>query len=288
MNINGTNVANKLIGTNLADTIRGYDGSDSIWGNAGDDYLDGGLGNDFLYGGLGNDFFKAGAGDDYAEGGDGNDSFDGGAGADTLIGGLGNDIFSGEDGNDIINGGDGHAHRRAVLRVDHPATDEIADPIRQQLLAVEYVDHAGHGLGRRCVDAPDGRMRMLTKGVPEPMQAAGMSIPAGIDPNKLDAVYGYALDGVPNCGLTIATQKLIKGDYAGNPDILLGMTMGTMYVTGGATVAAGDPVYYLTANGRYTNVANAGANPAIPNAFFEEAGTDGAIVQISLGLRHQA
>lgn len=57
----------------------------------------------------------------------------------------------------------------------------------------------------------------------EVMQAAGMSIPAGIDPNKIDAVYGYALEGVPNCGLTIATQKLIKGDYAGNPDILLGM-----------------------------------------------------------------
>ncbi|WP_322882726.1 hypothetical protein U8C37_12640 [Sinorhizobium medicae] len=57
----------------------------------------------------------------------------------------------------------------------------------------------------------------------EVMQAAGMSIPSGIDPNKLDAVYGYALEGVPNCGLAIATQKLIKGDYAGNPDILLGM-----------------------------------------------------------------
>lgn len=55
------------------------------------------------------------------------------------------------------------------------------------------------------------------------MQAAGMTIPTGIDPRKLDAVYGYALDGVPNCGLSIATRKLIKGDYAGNPDILLGM-----------------------------------------------------------------
>lgn len=57
----------------------------------------------------------------------------------------------------------------------------------------------------------------------EVMQAAGMTIPAGIDPKKIDAVYGYALEGVPSCGLTIATQKLIKGDYAGNPDILLGM-----------------------------------------------------------------
>lgn len=55
------------------------------------------------------------------------------------------------------------------------------------------------------------------------MQSAGMSLPQGIDPQKFDVIYGYALDGVPNCGLTIATQKLIKGDYAGNPDILLGM-----------------------------------------------------------------
>ncbi|RVH65398.1 hypothetical protein CN198_21280 [Sinorhizobium meliloti] len=66
------------------------------------------------------------------------------------------------------------------------------------------------------------------------------------------------------------------------------MTMGTMYVTAGATVAAGDPVYYVTATGRYTNTDNTGANPAIPDAFFEASGTNGAIVQISLGLRHQA
>lgn len=55
------------------------------------------------------------------------------------------------------------------------------------------------------------------------MQSAGMSLPQGVDAQKFDVIYGYALDGVPNCGLTIATQKLIRGDYAGNPDILLGM-----------------------------------------------------------------
>lgn len=64
----------------------------------------------------------------------------------------------------------------------------------------------------------DGVLRSL-----EAMQSAGMTIPSGIDPKKLDVVYGYALDGVPSCGLMIATQKLIKGDYAGNPDVLLGM-----------------------------------------------------------------
>ncbi|OAP40652.1 hypothetical protein AU381_01720 [Sinorhizobium glycinis] len=35
-------------------------------------------------------------------------------------------------------------------------------------------------------------------------------------------VQDHAQQGVPNCGLTIARQKLINGEYAGNPDVLLG------------------------------------------------------------------
>jgi hypothetical protein len=66
------------------------------------------------------------------------------------------------------------------------------------------------------------------------------------------------------------------------------MTQGAMYVTAGATVAAGDPVYYVAATGRYSNIADVTPNPAIPDAFFEEGAVDGGIVQISLGLRHQA
>lgn len=54
------------------------------------------------------------------------------------------------------------------------------------------------------------------------MQTAGMTMPAGIDPRKLLPVYQYALAGVPACGLSIATQKLIRGDYAGNANVLLG------------------------------------------------------------------
>jgi hypothetical protein len=57
----------------------------------------------------------------------------------------------------------------------------------------------------------------------EAMQTAGMTIPQGIDPKNLLPVYRYALTGTPACGLAVTTQKLIKGDYAGNPDILLGM-----------------------------------------------------------------
>jgi hypothetical protein len=93
-------------------------------------------------------------------------------------------------------------------------------------------------------------------------------------------------------GLAVLNPAVPPSDTLpdGYPQYFTGafMTMGTMYVTAGATVAAGDAVYYVTGTGRYTNTSNTGANPAIPDAFFEEAGADGGIVQISLGLRHQA
>ncbi len=54
------------------------------------------------------------------------------------------------------------------------------------------------------------------------MQTAGMTMPPTIEPRKIVAVYHYALSGVPSSGLSAATQKLIRGDYAANPNVLLG------------------------------------------------------------------
>ncbi|ANK72809.1 hypothetical protein FA04_09325 [Ensifer adhaerens] len=54
------------------------------------------------------------------------------------------------------------------------------------------------------------------------MQTAGMTMPPTIEPRKIIAVYHYALSGVPASGLSAATQKLIRGDYAANPNVLLG------------------------------------------------------------------
>lgn len=54
------------------------------------------------------------------------------------------------------------------------------------------------------------------------MQTAGLTMPQGIEPKKILAVYHYALAGVPTSGLSTATQKLIRGDYAANPNVLLG------------------------------------------------------------------
>ena len=50
----------------------------------------------------------------------------------------------------------------------------------------------------------------------------------------------------------------------------------------GATVAAGDPVYWDPSDGRYTNTAT---HVRIPDAVFETGGADGGIVEVSLNLR---
>lgn len=57
------------------------------------------------------------------------------------------------------------------------------------------------------------------------------------------------------------------------------MTQGSMVVTAGATVAAGDPVYWNPAALRYTNTAT---HIRIPNAVFDRAGTDGALTVVTL------
>lgn len=57
------------------------------------------------------------------------------------------------------------------------------------------------------------------------------------------------------------------------------MTQGQMYVTAGATVVAGDSVYWDPSDSRYTNTAT---HVPIPGAEFDTGGSDGEIVEISL------
>lgn len=60
------------------------------------------------------------------------------------------------------------------------------------------------------------------------------------------------------------------------------MTMGQMYVVAGATVAAGDDVYWNPATSRFTNTET---HIRIPNATFDTSGVDGGIVEVSLRQR---
>lgn len=60
------------------------------------------------------------------------------------------------------------------------------------------------------------------------------------------------------------------------------MTHGQMYVTAGASVGPGDPVYWNPATKRYTKTTT---HIRIPDAQFDTTGTDGSIVEISLKSR---
>ena len=46
----------------------------------------------------------------------------------------------------------------AVLGLDQPAADQVAQAVGLDVLAGEHRQHAGHGLGRGLVDAGDPRM----------------------------------------------------------------------------------------------------------------------------------
>lgn len=65
------------------------------------------------------------------------------------------------------------------------------------------------------------------------------------------------------------------------------VTSGTVWVTAGASVAPGDPVYFVPSTGRYTNAAAAGAI-LVHEAEFDDTGVSTNLVRISLGNRHAA
>ena len=143
--IEGTDMADKLIGTADGESIAGLEGDDTIYGLGGDDSLSGGSGNDLLKGGAGADTLKGGDGEDTisymgspmgvtinlntgtASGGDaegdtlgemienviGSDHDDTITGTDginmgnRLWGHGGNDTLSGREGDDMLYGGAG-------------------------------------------------------------------------------------------------------------------------------------------------------------------------------------
>ena len=88
-----------------------------------------------------------------------------------------------------------------------PAEARLSTLSREITALTERLAPAGEAMVLRSLDA---------------MQTAGMTVPQGIEPRKMLAIYHYALAGVPGCGLAAATQKLIRGDYAANANVLLG------------------------------------------------------------------
>lgn len=63
------------------------------------------------------------------------------------------------------------------------------------------------------------------------------------------------------------------------------MTMGPMYVLAGGNVSDGGEVFYNTSTGRYVGAAGTNIIGPLPDTFFESAGANGDIVEISVRLR---
>lgn len=82
-------------------------------------------------------------------------------------------------------------------------------------------------------------------------------------------------------GISIRDQTLVHStvDRYESPDSVSILLKGVIFVTCGATVVAGDPVYWNPATARYTKTTT---HLKIPGARFNEPGSNGAVITIRL------
>ena len=93
-----------------------------------------------------------------------------------------------------------HLHRRAVLGMDHPAADQIADLVGRKLGAGQHRDHAGHSSRRGDVDLLDPGVRMRRAhehraGLARPADVVGVLALAGDEAEVFLAAHRCADPG---------------------------------------------------------------------------------------------
>lgn len=109
----------------------------------------------------------------------------------------------------------------------------------------------------------------------------GKAVFQGAKDNGVTATPSAKFRGITAADPTLVhkgadVDKYVKGENAG---VRCG---GTIWVTAGAAVVAGDPVY-VTPAGAFTNVDNAGANFRADKAIYDTSAANAALVRISLG-----
>ena len=95
-----------------------------------------------------------------------------------------------------------HFHRRAVLGMDHPATDQIADLVGCELGAVQNGEHARHARSLLAVDRFDGGVRVrraneVSVSLARPIDVVGVVTLAGNETLVFLAAHRGAN---PGCG----------------------------------------------------------------------------------------
>jgi hypothetical protein len=138
---------------------------------------------------------------------------------------------------------------------------------------------------------PDGnQLGEVTTGTPATIGGIGpfTITDAGTDPAIGDQMYIDVAFTANSEFLGLAVLNPAVPADASSPDkypqFFTGafMTMGHMYVTAGASVGPGDPVYWNPATKRYTKTTT---HIRIPDAVFDTTAVDGGIVEVSLKLR---
>jgi len=119
-------------------------------------------------------------------------------------------------------------------------------------------------------------------GFGQPAARSADSSPAGDHLCRLMA-SGAAFLGIAILNRAVAPNADSPDQYPQYGQAAL-LTQGSIFVTAGATVAAGDDVYWNSSTGLY-GTSSGGSNVAIPDARFETSGGNGDIVEVSLGNR---
>lgn len=143
------------------------------------------------------------------------------------------------------------------------------------------------------VNDPDGNLVGIALGATA-FDEGGLSFTIadpGTDPvpNEqfvLTVAASEATDDLDILGLSVEDKTLVHTtvDRYEQYDSVNVMTEGVMWVLAGATVTAGQDVYWIISSGKYTNVAAVG-NLRIPRAVFETGGADNGLVKIALAAR---
>lgn len=112
--------------------------------------------------------------------------------------------------------------------------------------------------------------------------AFGVVATKGTGDLQVKPAPGGAYQGITVADLTVQHTAPPAGnpDFYPDKDVCNILVIGAIWVTVGAAVTAGEPVYYVPATGVITNVST--SNTAIPGARFESSAASGALAKVRL------
>ncbi|MDF1795724.1 MAG: hypothetical protein P1U63_04210 [Coxiellaceae bacterium] len=233
-------------------------GDDVISASGSDVIVNSGAGDDTLTGGAGHDDFMGGEGDDTLYGKGGHDILRGGGGDDTIFGGSGNDYMFGESGDDIINmamseftvddrvdGGTGADTLNLSTNINHNTTF-TADNLRD-VEAINLND-TDDTVGRYPGDG------VYTEGSLTFDETYSSATTVNVDSGAYDSFVIWAHDSSADLTINLDVTSLWGvSTGSGNDTVTVGQRLGGAFDEGGASLGAGDDVFY-GANGTHMTV----------------------------------